>query len=666
MTQSNGWWNDDLGYVRWVGARFSDPRTYDDFRDLIDNADDSLGNKEVRGLLIQVLKQNDPILLNKVVNYLAKEFKHLFGKKTINVVVKLLQDRDFDKKKNDNLEESEEALLTIPFNNSTIEIRKDGIYEVKNYERKIDYILTLDGDVKVLFKVNDKKLNIDRFTFSINNKTFHTLSLMEIVRLLEDKTYGGTHGKDIIKRVFNYLTDKIEERKPEYIIGFNDGWKLPINEREKKYALIQYTDIDKDVYERTKLIIKQYSEKEKEKIRKTLKEFIERTQTQPLKLATIIGWSLSAVFRMSIMDFFEIFPHLYNFGERTAGKGSLEKFWIVHLYKIFEKLLPSKTLESSSRLEDYLASGTFPICITEAEGRYIRNTIPILKEHPTDNTDFERKKNAKELLFRKPKCAGLTIDSNYIIEEFKDAALNSKVILNEFTKEDIPKRDYTWKRLYRELKKKKLFSFIYAATKDWDHETLIRIFELNIEETEKNFIDHEDIERKNPRIIAIYCILKFGLYIFHHSFGFSLESILKIKNEDLLGYLIKERRVIPSNLIGKFYSFCLIALDYDEGGEDDRGHFYRGDNPKFLTSKLEMHKDDFHFAFSQKNLRDFNEFIAGSTYSRPYSLTGLFNVLQDGFSNKDNITLSNIIAFKGKKKTNYILITKDWFKEKAL
>ena len=645
---TTSYWNEDIGYTRWLRPEFNLPQNLDDFKKMIDACDDSIQVKHLKSLIKkarEILEQEE---CNQLKKYICSELSLINNLGIQRYLVKIAVPN-----------------IIIPFDKTEIEIRDDGIYEInakinqKKDELEIEEKLILEGCFKLHFKVFDEKLNEDRFTFSLNEKNYHALTIIEALSKLEEKIYYGNRGKDIIKRVFNYLSKRINERKREYVLGFNDGWKLPINEKEKNLGFILYTDMDKEVYRRSNHIIKSYSYEEKEKILKKLKEFIERTQTPPLKLVIIIGWSLSSVFRMSLVDYFEIFPHLYNFGERTAGKGSLEKFWIMSFYKIHEKLLPSKTLESPSRLEDYLASSTFPICITEAEGKYIKNCISILKEHPTDNTDFERKKNAKEFLFKKPKCSGLALDSNHIIEEFRDAALNSKVLLNEFTDKDIPKRDYEWKKLYRELKKEFLFSFVYEATKDWNNDFIFRILELIRKETEEKFPNHEKLERMNPRLMAIFCILKFGLYVFHLSFGFSLDSIKPFTDKKLLNYLIKTRKVIPAHLMDQFYSFCEIALEYD-----DLVAFQQ--KPKFLTEKLREHKNGKFYAFSQQNLRDFNEYVRGSTYSKAYSLTSLYNELQDALTNKDDILLKNTQAFDYMKKTNYILIRKSWFKKKEI
>jgi len=487
---------------------------------------------------------------------------------------------------------------------------------------------------------------------------------MKMIRKFEDKIYEGTHGRDIIKKVFNHFSDKIENRKPEYIIGCNNGWKLPHLEKEGNFAIILYSDIDRIVYKNAQKCIKTHTDEEKQEIIKKLKLFITTTQTTPVKLLKFITWSIASVFRMPIIDFFKVFPIFYNYGERNAGKGSLEEFWIVHFYGLHRKLLPSKTLESPSRLEDYLASSTFPIAITEADGRNIRNTLSIIKEHASDNTDFERKRPDQTLAFRKTKTAGLCLDSNIIMKDFNDPALNSKCIMNEFKKKDIPTIDFEWKKLFRKLRRKKLFSFVYDATKDWNDKTLFKIFDKIVEETKERLENYEKIEKTNPRILLAFQICLFGLYVWNLSFGFSLEQTLNVGFKQLLEKLISGRKVIPRNLVDQFYRFCLKAIEYDSGGDDSFGNWRKGDNPKFLTCELEPHKNRKQYVFTQNNLRDFNEYVKDYNKSN-YNLTELANKLEDGLDNKEDIIHSNCYPFTNKKE-KVILIKKEWLNENQI
>lgn len=636
--------------------------------------------------IFKLLPKNDIVIQGKTFRKIVK--KSGLNLKEINDIFKQYQDDKFAKEekqllikekklkeeKEDEKEDDEDVFERISLDNFDIEVRKDGIF-------KIEWKKTSKGDVypfptKVLngkfeldFKVFDTFLNIKRFSFRLDNIQYNTLTIMEAITILEADIYGGTHGKDIIKEVFNYsyLLDTVPQKKAEYLIGFNKGWKLPHLEKEGGYAIIQYTDIDKIVYKHAKKSVKSYTKKEKQVIVEKLKLFITTTQTNNYKLILIIAWSMSAIFRVPIMKFFKIFPHLYNYGERNAGKGSLEEFWIIHFYNFYKKLLPSKTIDSPSRLEDHLASSTAPIVITEIDGYNIKKTISIIKEHATDITDFERKKDAKRLEYRKTKTAGLCLDSNRIVNALTDPATNTKMITNEFTKKDIPKIDFKWKKLFRELKKEKLFSFVYDATKDWDNKITFSIFNKIIEETKGKIKNYEEIERISPRILSTFQICLFGLHVWNLSFGFHLEQLLKIDFNQFLESLILGRKVIPRNLIDQFYRFCLTAINFKEDYEDEyttaAGTTYlntiKGNNPKYLTCLLKEHKNKFHYAFTQDNLRDFNEYARDFGKSN-YNLQGLANKLEDGLDDKEDIIYSRCYAFSTKKQDRVILINKEW------
>lgn len=643
---------------------------------LINTINEKSTQKELLEIL-EILPENDFITQEDVFKKLAKKrnltldtIKKIYKQYQEEKLLKEQKQIEIDPHKEDEKENNEDVFERLSFDNYDIEVRKDGIFKIT--WRKIKGILypnetpIFKGKLEILFKTYDTVLDVDRFTFLINGMKHNTFTIMKMINKFEDKIYEGTSGRDIIKKVFNYFSDKIENRHPEYILGFNKGWILPQREIEGKYAIIIYTDIDKKVYKNAQKCIKNHTNKEKQGIIEKVKLFIITTQTPPIKLLKIITWSITCIFRMPIIDFFKIFPLLYNYGERNAGKGSLEEFWIVHFYRIHKKLLPSKTLESASRLEDYLASSTFPIAITEVDGRNIRNTLSIIKEHASDNTDFERKKPDQTLAFSKPKTAGLCLDSNIIIDEFNDSALNSKCIMNEFKKKDIPKIDFEWKKLFRELKKEKLFSFIYNATKDWDNKTIFNIFNKIIEETKENLPDYKIIEKTHPRILSTYQICLFGLYVWNLSFGFSLEQIFKIGFNEILDSLISGRKIIPSNLLDQFYRFCLTAINFEEDYEEEytskEGNSYfktiRGNNPKYLTCALKLTKDGFHYGFTQDNLRDFNEYT-----NTKYNLKNLPNKLEDGLDDKNDIIWSKCYPFSANKQERVILINKEWLED---
>ena len=99
--------------------------------------------------------------------------------------------------------------------------------------------------------------------------------------------------------------------------------------------------------------------------------------------------------------------------------------------------------------------------------------------------------------------------------------------------------------------------------------------------------------------------------------------------------------------------------DFDRGYKDDYGKYYKGDNPKFITCELKEHKNGFHYAFTQNNLRDFNEYVKNYGKSN-YNLKELANKIEDGLDDKEDIIHSKCYPFSNKEQERVILINKEW------
>ncbi len=540
-----------------------------------------------------------------------------------------------------------EIFVEIDFNNCFIEVREYGLYKAitkYNKAKKEYYIvreLILDGKLEIIKKTNDIAVdNKELFTFYFRDKTYHTLPLPEILRLLDPYTYKGSNGKDIVKRVFNVISERLDPKIPKYILGFDNGWVLPQLEDQNNYMIILHTDFQKLAYRSSKSIIIDYSEQEKEDIIKDLRELIQLTQIEKTKLAIIIGWNVASVFRLAFIDYFNLFPHLYTFGSRYTGKSILGSFFTVHFFGIHAKHLSPLTLEFSSRLEDQLSTSTFPINIQEVHQVKNFNTLPILKDHATGISDFERKnQDGKRLNFKKPKIAGLNLDSNEVIKSFRDSAFNSKLITIEFKKLIKPSEE--WKKLYRKLKGKKLFTFVYELTKEWKNETIFKQLEqiyFNI----KDVFEIQEYDIKMPRLSSIYQTIRFGIDLFENVFGIELEK------EELLNYLVNARRNLPSSLLDQFYGFCMIAKEFEEDTTEDyydkegtlHSKLIKGSNPKYLTHGLGRNKEKYIFTII--NLRDFNEFIR-----RDYNLKELGDLLEDALEEYGEIKYG-VVSLKGK------------------
>ncbi len=627
------------------------PKTWQELKKWLECIDENITTVELTALINRiniddlVCKNNAREFLIKKINFPKKEFDKIWKK--------------IKNPKSGNIEVPSIKGTAIRFNRGEIIITNKQIHLsiLKKDENGKEYAsseeLILDGSIKFDKKTFDYKTNnSELFSFWFNDYYYPTMPMSRILDTLRPYTYKGNNGMDIIKRYFNVESKDMLTVKAEYVLGFNNGWKLPQLEGEKGYAIIVYTDYQKDAYNKAKTIIKEYSEKKKTEIIEKFTKLIEITQNRE-NLVILLAWSLSAPFRLPILEYCDIFPHLFNIGNRLSGKNTLESTFITDFYKIYDKMLSPNVLESDSRLEDHLTESTFPHVITEIHKVKNINVLPLLKDHATGTSDFERKKNAFELAVRKPKVAGLSFDSNNPLDFLKDSAMNTKVIVNNFKKQVTV--DPIWKNLNRELKKEKLFSFIYDYTKNWTNKDVHSLLERQLDKIENEFglEKVQRLERENPRLISIYQILMFGLELLKNVFGIEIdEGIETILNPIKIG-----RQLVSMELKDKLFAFCKKAKDFDEGYLDINGYFRKGDNPKHLQFPLKLDKNERNYCFTQDNLRDFNEYS-----KKAYYLKELNDLIADALEDKENIQLVNK-HFNGNR-TRYIQIKKDLFENK--
>ncbi len=164
-----------------------------------------------------------------------------------------------------------EIIEVIPFNKGSIHVGENRISLIttkiidgeKHFQSNK---LIMDGSLKLDKKTRDyKRRNKELYSFWFDGYYYNTMPMSFILDMLKDYYYGGNQGRDVIKRIFYFLGKSIPIVKPEYVLGFNNGWKLPQLEEDNGYAIIVYTDYQKDVYNRAKKSIKEYSEEKKTK-----------------------------------------------------------------------------------------------------------------------------------------------------------------------------------------------------------------------------------------------------------------------------------------------------------------------------------------------------------------------------------------------------------------
>lgn len=505
--------------------------------------------------------------------------------------------------------ESEKGdIIIIDFHIKDILLTDNGIflrtYTEKNYRDNLVGYLNFE----FLFKTRDiRKDNMELYSFIVNNEERNmNLSVPMIIKKLERYIYQGQTGKDVIKHIFNKLHTEMEYRKPKYILGFDNGWVLPMNENKEKYTIINYTQFQKECYENAKDMYRNYKLKEKREIRKILSEFIERTQMPMTKQSNIIGWSISSLFRSQFIKYFHYFPIDCESGAINTGKTTLMDFYAIQFYKIHKKHYSSSTFNSTARAEDYMATAGFPLLIDEAHNLN-EKILELFKESTTGGSDYIRKENVLEALI-KPKVASIGLTCNEVPEVLIEKPMTSKMINIDHKENEKIIRDAIWLKLQKDLLKERLFSLIYDKTKKWNDNTVIDLIKRIEREVNKKF--DSLFSKGEDRIRKTLIILLFGMRLFKICFGIDLESeIYKILNLLKLG---KISMTLP--IFEQFLEFCSIASDFDAEGK----------NPKYLTAPIQLNINN-DWYFTNKNLRDFNEF-AKAKYN--YKLKTLWNLLQ--------------------------------------
>ena len=244
-----------------------------------------LNNKSTTENIKEILEilPNDPIIIEQTIKQIAKITKH--SKPTIEKINKIVSNELKNKIipvveiSNDYEIDLYGELITEPivYDYFMIEIREKGIYKVSENKTEGKLIkkreLILYGNLQILKKTTNN-IGIDLFRFRFNKKDYVSYPISFILKIIEDQIYKGNMGKDIVKHTFNVIGDTIKKSIPEYVLGWNNGWKIPQLEDDKNFMLVCNTDFQIETYERVKKIINNYSKEAKEGIQNNMKEFL--------------------------------------------------------------------------------------------------------------------------------------------------------------------------------------------------------------------------------------------------------------------------------------------------------------------------------------------------------------------------------------------------------
>lgn len=610
----------------------------EDFLQLIEELDENYYDKDIIDIIKLIPKENSVVLKKRIFEKIIE--KTGLGLRELNnieksaeneitiahtVVLNSLMLKWREKLENDNSDN--EYMI---YDNQMIEIMENEINLLSDWNPETNFYIPkyIAGfGLRILYKIIDKRNhNIELYTFYSNNSLYDIYGIEDFLDIKKYKMAKGNFGRDIVRYIFKEKEKNIPTLKAKYILGWIRKWILPFIQEDglNKYAILCDTDEQKDVLKRSRKMYNNYTDEEKEKIKKYLRVFIKRTQIDPTYIAIIIGWSMIAPFKLYCLDTHNIFPTLILAGIKGAGKTRFLDLFTTHFYGLTKTHESGATAKSIARFEDIISASTFPRMIDDFEN-IPRVIINVIKESATDSSPYKRKTSAKTQISR-PKVSPLAITSNDLGDEYMEPANSSRAVVPNF-KDSIVK-DNLWVKLFIKLKKSKLFSLMYDYTKDWTDKDLDNL----MEETEKKFkirlqieqlINNKNFGKNYPRINETFHITLAGILLFEKIFD------IKLKTDEVMKTLIKLRIQVSNNIVQQFISYVLEADKFEA--------YYSKDDlvrrtAKYITCELIQNSDGERY-IQNTNVRDFNEFNKSK-----YKIKHLRELLQEGIKNKDMIS----------------------------
>lgn len=527
---------------------------------------------------------------------------------------------------------------------SIIQSDKGIFYVTRKYKKKpdrIEYSLheILNSPIDILYKVIDINLGeIELYTYNLGDTRNRNEKLRDVLYKLEPKIQKNPKmGRDIMKKFFNHIgsLELMNIKKAEYIMGWDNGWNLPINENIKNMSIITHTALQELMYQRAKEMIYPYSPNKINDIKEKLKDFYESTKMDKKKQAIIIGWAMSSPFKLYFLDRFQLFPIIYLCGHKNTGKTYLALFYAIHFYRLLNSYLSESILNNKSQFEDYNACFSFPLFFSEFT-EIAKNIIDITKGSCTGIDNMVRKTQNQMLRAMKPKIAPMVFDSNEIARGFDDSPLNTKMIFVNFEENEIIEENTQWVKLYNELTKEYLFSLIYNHTKDWDNEKIDEIInELKI----KYKTEYEQLKKIDARLAKTYISIMFGIKLFEDVFDIELDK------KDLHYLLIRGRTETSKELLEFFLSHCIELIHYADDKEDYEYNLqlskeserpYHVPNPlynyhSYIKHGLSFNRDR-ELIFTNLHCQEFN-----IRFKTRYKLKTLYGLLKDSIDDKSLI-----------------------------
>jgi len=521
---------------------------------------------------------------------------------------------------------------TIPFDDNEIVITPNKVYLFNNQKQHTICNFKID----ILNKILDERKGEHLYTFKIGGIIYPSYTLNGIIRELGNNILRGTIGKDVISYLIVEKSKDLPVRMGKYIPGWDDGWWLPMNEKEKNFGIVCYSEEQRTVYNNCKKIYKKYNTTEKKELKIKLQEFVKLTDMPEAYKTIIISICIINPFRLYFIKNFGIFPHLALYGRTTAGKTHMLDFWSTDFYKNRLHHMSGKTASSPTRIEGAITGSTFPTMVDDYKETNTYNTAQmemILKDCAT-GMPFWKRLHRDGIRFRAREIISSVLTTSQALGELmNDSALNARTISLHYN-EPIVSND-NWIKLELELKKEKLFSLLYNATKNWSNKHLNKLMKaINKEYKEKlEYINPRITDLNYPKLLKIYKIILAGCFLTEKIYG------IKLDVGDVWEVLVKARRTTVSTFLDIFLSYCEFARRLDP----------EHPIPRRLNYILEYDVKNKVYVFQTPQLGDFNIFYSGYINERfKFNLNSLFERISDALKHKELIKLSRLY-YNGKK-----------------
>ena len=608
----------------------------EDFKELLDelNKEDYNTSIEQIANIFQKIQEINSVLILQLRNEIKTRTGIIL--KDIDVIIKEWKS---EKKKEEQGSqtnqtvntEPEDSVLesnteTIQFDDNEIVITPDKVYLFNNQKQHTICNFKID----ILNKILDERKGEHLYTFKIGGIIYPSYTLNGIIRELGNNILRGTIGKDVISYLIVEKSKDLPVRTGKYIPGWDNGWWLPMNEKEKNFGIVCYSEEQRSVYNNCKKMYKRYNTTKKKELKIKLQKFVELTDMPEAYKTIIISICIINPFRLYFIKNFGIFPHLALYGRTTAGKTHMLDFWSTNFYKNRLNHMSGKTASSPTRIEGAISASTFPTMVDDYKETNTYNTAQmemILKDGAT-GTPLWKRLHRDGIRFRAREIISSVLTTSQALGELmNDSALIARTISLPYDN-PIESND-KWIKLELELKEEKLFSLMYSATKTWSDKHLDKLMK-KIETSNNNVLKHLDTKITDlnyPKLLKIYKTILAGRLLAEKIYG------IKLNVDDVWNVLIKVRRTTVSTFLNIFLSYCEFAKHLDP----------EKPIPRFLSFPLDYNVRNKLYLFKLPNLRDFNTFYSGYSNDRKkFNLNLLFERLNDALKHKKLIKLGRL------------------------